>query len=315
MKAVILDSATLGDDIDLSPLSRVASVCEYRSTLPTEVEERIIDAEVVIVNKIKLGASNLENAKELRLICVTATGYDNIDTEYCQKRGIALYNVPKYSTDSVSQITVAMALTLASKLKEYTDFVSSGEYCTSGIANRLTPVYHELSSMTWGVVGGGAIGSRVASVAEALGCKVLMCRRRQDERYENCNIDDICRRSDIISLHVPLTEDTEGLINAQRISIMKKTAILINVARGKVTDEEALVKAIEEDRIGGIGIDVFSTEPFGTDHPYSRILNRPNVCLTPHMAWGSYESRARCVETIAKNITSFENGNPENRII
>ena len=315
MKAVILDSATLGDDIDLSPICRVATVREYRATLPTEVEDRIADAEVIIVNKIKLGEFNLENAKKLRLICVTATGYDNIDTAYCQKRGIALYNVPKYSTDSVSQITVAMALSLASKLKEYRDFVSSGEYSASGIANRLTPVYHELSAMTWGVVGGGAIGSRVASIAEALGCKVLMCRRQQDERYENCNIDDICRRSDIISIHVPLTEETEGLINEQRISTMKKNAIVINVARGRVVDEGALVKAIEEDRIGGIGIDVFSTEPFGTEHPYSKILDRPNVCLTPHMAWGSFESRARCVEIVAKNITSFESGCDTNRII
>ena len=315
MKAVILDSATLGDDIDLSPLSRVASVCEYRSTLPAEVEERITDAEVVIVNKIKLGASNLENAKELRLICVTATGYDNIDTEYCKKRGIALYNVPKYSTDSVSQITVAMALTLASKLKEYTDFVSSGEYCTSGIANRLTPVYHELSSMTWGIVGGGAIGSKVAHVAKAIGSHVLVCRRKPDDRYEQVDIDELCQRSDIISLHVPLTDDTRGMISRERIAKMKPGAILINVARGAVTDETALADAIESGHLGGLGIDVYSKEPFGTDHPFYRLLGRENVCLTPHMAWGSAESRARCVATMAENITRFFAGNPQNRIV
>ena len=315
MKTVILDSATLGDDIDLSPINNIADVCEYRSTLPCEVEERVRDAEVIIANKIKLGRHNLEGAKALRLICVTATGYDNVDTSYCLERGIALYNVPKYSTDSVSQITVAMALTLVCRLEEYRQYVNSGEYSLSGVANKLTPVYHELSSMTWGIVGGGAIGSRVAGIAEAFGCKVLVCRRQQDEKYETCDIDELCRRSDIISLHVPLTEQTENLINEQRISLMKKNAIVINVARGKVADEEALTRAIEEGRIGGLGIDVFSKEPFDTEHPYSRILGHPNVCLTPHMAWGSAEARARCVSVVAKNILSFYEGSDTNRIV
>ena len=315
MKTVILDSATLGDDIDLSPIKNIAEVHEYRATLPCEIKERIIDAEVVIVNKIKLGRHNLDDARSLRLICVTATGYDNIDTEYCKERGIALCNVPKYSTDSVAQITVAMALTLVCRLEEYRQYVNSGEYSRSGVANKLTPVYHELSSMTWGIVGGGAIGSRVAGIAEALGRKVIMCRRNKDEKYETCNIDDLCRRSDIISLHVPLTNETEHLINEQRISLMKKNAIVINVARGKVADEEALVRAIETGRIGGIGIDVFSKEPFEPDHPYERILGRPNVCLTPHMAWGSAEARARCVSVVAENILAFISKTNTNRIV
>lgn len=315
MKAVILDSATLGDDIDLSPIKSIAEVHEYRATRSFEVEERIKNADAVIVNKIKLGRDNLKDAKNLRLICVTATGYDNIDTAYCKERGIALYNVPKYSTDSVSQITVAMALTLVCRLDEYRQFVNSGEYSRSGIANKLTPVYHELSSMTWGVVGGGAIGSRVANIAEALGCRVLMCRRKQDEKYETCSIDDLCRRSDVISLHVPLTAETEHLINEQRISLMKKNAIIINMARGRVADEDALVRAVEAERIGGIGIDVYAEEPFDTKHPYARILGRPNVCLTPHMAWGSAEARARCVSVVAQNILSFCSGSSTNRIV
>ena len=315
MKAVILDSATLGEDIDLSPIKRVCELTEYRATGENDICKRISDAEVIIVNKIKLGAHNLCHAKNLKLICVTATGYDNIDTAYCKERGIALYNVPGYSTDSVAQLTVAMALSLVNHLSEYTDFVNSGAYTASGVANKLTPVYHEMSSITWGVVGGGAIGSRVAEIATALGCRVLLCRRREDTRYETCDIDTLCSRADIISLHVPLNDGTRKMIDQNRITKMKKGAILINVARGAVTDEAAVTEAVESGHLGGIGIDVFTEEPFSEEHPYNRILGRSNVCLTPHMAWGSYESRARCVSVIADNIISFSSENNTNRIV
>lgn len=315
LKIVILDSATLGTDIDLSPIYSVGDVSEYRSTEDGEIANRISNADVVITNKIKLGEHNLENAASLKLICVAATGYDNIDTEYCKKRGISLYNVPAYSTDSVAQITAAMALSLVEHLEEYQSFVRSGEYCASGVANRLSPVYHELSSMTWGIVGGGAIGSRVAELASAFGCRVLMCRRKPDERYPTCDIDALCERSDIISLHVPLNEGTRNMINKERISRMKNGAIIINVARGAVADEEALTEGIESGKLGGIGIDVFTKEPFDNNHPYNRILNRKNVILTPHMAWGSFESRTRCINVMAKNIKAFEQGDPTNKIV
>lgn len=315
MKIVILDSSTLGEDIDLSPIYSVGDVTEYKSTAPEAVEERLKDAEAVVVNKIKLGRHNLEGASSLRLICVTATGYDNVDTEYCKQRGIALYNVPAYSTDSVAQLTVAMALSLACNLNDYTDFVNSGEYSASGVANRLVPVYHELSSMTWGVVGGGAIGSRVAEIATALGCRVMVCRRKRDERYKTADIDTLCESSDIISLHVPLTEETAGLISRERIEKMKKGAILINVARGAVTDEAAVAEAIENGPLGGLGVDVYSREPFGAEHPYTGLLGRRNVLLTPHMAWGAYEARGRCIRIISQNILSFIEQKNINRIV
>lgn len=315
MKIVLLDTATLGYDLDLSPITSLGDAVEYENTAPEQIAQRLRGANVAVLNKLKLNASNLSEAKDLKLICVAATGYDNIDTEYCRAHGIALCNVPGYSTDSVAQITLAMALSLASKLTEYNSFVHSGDYTASGVANKLTPVYHELSSMTWGIVGGGAIGSRVARVAEAMGCKVLVCRRKPDNRYEQVDIDEICRRSDIISLHVPLTDQTRGMISRERIASMKPGAILINVARGAVTDEQALADAIETGHLGGLGIDVYSKEPFGTDHPFYRLLGRENVCLTPHMAWGSAESRARCVATMAENITRFFAGNAQNRIV
>ena len=315
MKIVILDSATLGDDIDLSPIYGVGEVTEYRATSPSELAERIMDAEAIVVNKIRLGEAQLEYAKALKLICVTATGYDNIDVVYCKNRGIALCNVPAYSTDSVAQVSVAMALSLVCHLNEYSAFVNSGEYSASGIANRLTPVYRELSSMTWGIVGGGAIGSRVAQIATALGAKVLVCRRSRDERYENADIDRICRESDVISLHIPLTDETRGLISRERIAKMKRTAILINSARGAVADEEAIADAIENNRLGGVGIDVYSTEPFGSEHPFRRIVGKSNVILTPHMAWGAYEARTRCVRIISENVLCFINQKYVNRIV
>lgn len=316
MKIVILDKMTLGDDIDLSPLYRLdAEIKAFDSTSPDKVEERIKDADVVIINKIKLGENNLSAASKLKLICVAATGYDNIDLKYCASRNISLCNVPGYSTESVAQLTVGMALYLVMHLDDYRGFVNSGEYTGSGIANRLVPVYHEMFSLTWGIVGGGAIGKRVADIASNLGCNVLMCRRKDDEKYKNVTIDEICKNSDIISLHVPLTESTCNMINSERIDKMKDGAVFINVARGKVADEAALAKAVKDGKLGGLGIDVYSKEPFPKDHPYSDIMNMKNVCLTPHMAWGAAEARNRCLSIVAENIRLFFEGKAVNKII
>ena len=315
MNIVVLDAATLGEDLDLTPLSAVGTVTVYQTTTPDQIAARVQGAQVVLVNKIKLNATTLAGVTTLKLICVAATGYDNIDLDYCRARGIALYNVPGYSTDSVAQVTAAMALSLCTHLTEYRQFVHSGAYSSGGVANRLTPVYHELSSLTWGVVGGGGIGSRVAQIAQALGCRVLMCRRKPDHRFEQVDIDTLCRQSDIVSLHVPLTDDTRHLIDRARLNSMKDGAVLINVARGAVTDEQAVVEAVESGKLGGLGVDVYSLEPFGNDHPFTRLLHRDNVCFTPHMAWGSAEARQRCLSVMIDNIRAFESGNDRNRIV
>ena len=314
MKIAILDAATLGEDVDLTPLRSLGETVEYATTAPEEVHGRISDADVVVINKIKLNGTNLADTT-VKLICVAATGYDNIDTVYCKANGIALCNVPGYSTDSVAQLTVSMVLSLATHLPEYNSYVASGAYSASGVANKLTPIYHEISSMTWGVVGGGGIGSKVAQVAEAFGCKVLMCRRKPDSRYEQVSLEELCERSDIVTLHVPLSDETRGMISEEMIVKMKNGVILVNVARGAVTDEEALTRAVEEGKIGGLGVDVYSAEPFPVSHPFTRILGRENVCLTPHMAWGSHEARNRCVAEMGKNIASFYGGDTRNRIV
>lgn len=314
MRIAILDKDTLGEDISLQPISRLGETAEYGSTGNDEVRERIKDAEVVVVNKIRLGSCNLSDTA-VRLICVAATGYDNIDLDYCRSHGIALANVPGYSTDSVAQLTVSMALSLVTHLTEYRNFVHSGEYSSSSVANRLIPVYHELSSMKWGVIGGGGIGMRVADIAKSLGCRVAVCRRKAEGEYPIEDIDTIIETSDIISVHLPLNDETRGIINHERIERMKNTAVFINTARGAVTDEEALANAILSHKISALGVDVYSKEPFSKEHPFSKLLGLDNVCLTPHMAWGSQEARRRCIDEIGKNIEAYQNGITRNRIL
>lgn len=309
MKITVLDSATLGDDLDLSPLSEVGETEVYKNTALDEVSVRIAGSDVVVINKIKLNESNLSSARNLKLICIAATGYDNIDVAYCKKAGIAVCNVVGYSTHSVSQITVATVLSLACHLPEHSETVKSGRYTASGVANSLTPVYHELAGKTWGIVGYGNIGRQVGKVAEAFGCRVIASRRSG-----GASVEEVCRESDIITIHTPLNDSTRGLISREMIALMKKDVIVVNAARGLVTDERAIADAVKEGRIGAFGSDVFSVEPFGTDHPFYEIKDLPNVCLTPHMAWGAYEARVRCLSEIVENIKSFKNGDTRSRV-
>jgi len=313
MNIVVLDKDTLGEDIELSALAAVGTLTVYGNTAPEQVKERLQDADVAVLNKIKLQEKNLAGTK-VRLICVAATGYDNIDTDYCRRADVALCNVPGYSTDSVAQLTLAMALSLATRLGEYTEYVNDGRYTASGVANKLTPVFHELAGKTWGVVGGGGIGRRVARLAQAFGCKVLMCRRAKETEFETADMDRLCLESDILSLHCPLTDQTRGMLSAERIAAMKEGAMVINTARGAVTDEAALAQAVKAGRIA-LGCDVYSTEPFGESHPFYELRGLPQVCLTPHMAWGAFEARMRCMEEIAKNIVSFYKKEERNRIV
>lgn len=309
MKITVLDSATLGDDLDLSPLSAVGETEIYKNTAPSEVAARIAESDAVVINKIKLGESNLANAKNLKLICIAATGYDNIDVAYCKEKGIAVCNVVGYSTHSVAQITVATVLSLACHLPEHCETVKSGRYTASGVANSLTPVYHELAGKTWGIIGCGNIGKQVGRVAEAFGCRIIASRRSG-----GATVEEVCRESDIITIHTPLNDSTRGLISREMIALMKKDVIIANAARGAVIDERAIADAVKEGRIGAFGSDVFSVEPFGEDHPFYEIKDLPNVCLTPHMAWGAYEARVRCLSEIVENIKSFQKGDTRSRV-
>lgn len=310
MKITVLDADTLGKDLDLSPLSEVGEVEVYRNSRPEEVADRITDSDVVVINKVKLNAGNLSGARSLKLICIAATGYDNIDTVFCRENSIGLCNVPGYSTQSVAQLTVSMALALFTKLGEYNSYVRSGEYTAGGVANRLEPVYHEIYGKTWGIVGYGNIGRQVGRVAEALGCNVIYNRRSG-----GTPLDELVRRSDIISLHTPLNDGTRGIISREMLAEAKPDAVIINTARGAVCDEQAIADAIIEGKLGGFATDVYSAEPFGETHPMYRIKDLPNVILTPHMAWGAYEARVRCLDVIVSNIRSYLDGGNQNRVV
>lgn len=314
MKIVFLDALTLGEDIDLSSFNELGGIEVYPTSTREQILQRTRDCDVVITNKLKLNRDTLANAEKLKLICVTATGYDNIDIEFARQRKIGVCNVVGYSTDNVAQITVGFALDLMNRMTEYRRSVSSGDYSRRGVANILTPTYHEISGKTWGIIGLGNIGKRVASVAQALGCKVIVNKRSPVEDFECVDIDTICRESDIISVHTPLNDGTRNLIDASAVSKMKDGAILINVARGAVTDEKAIAEAVKSGKLGGFACDVYSTEPFGEEHPFYEIKDMDNVILTPHMAWGSYEARVRLCDEVKKNIIAFFEEEIRNRI-
>lgn len=314
MKITLLDAKTLGEGLDISVLSRFGEIESYDYSAYDEIANRIETSDVILINKVKIDETTLALAKNLKLICIFATGYDNIDLAACDKRGIAVCNVKGYSTHSVAQLTILMALTLLEKINDYTEFVRDGSYTRSGIPNRLIPISHELYGKTWGIIGAGAIGKQVAKVAEAFGCRVLAFKRTPDESLNCVSLDTLIRESDVISLHTPLNDGTRGLIGERELDIMKKDAILINVARGAVTDENAVAEAVLSGKIGGFATDVYSVEPFGESHPMQRLINCKNVMLTPHMAWGTLEARIKCLDEIVLNIESFLSGGKRNRV-
>ena len=310
----VLDRAAMGLDTPFAPLYELGEVITYDYTNKAELAERICDADIIVVNKIKITREVMLSAKKLRLICLFATGYDNVDVFAASELGIAVCNVPGYSTDSVAQITVATVLSLVSRLPVYSGYVKSGEYSASGRANMLEPTYHEIRGMTWGIIGYGNIGRAVGRVAEALGARVIVNKRTPDPEAENADIDRLCAESDIITIHCPLNEQTRGLIEKERISIMKRGVVIVNTARGAVTNENDVADAVLEGKIGAFGSDVYSDEPMTTEHPFNKIKSLQNVILTPHMAWGAYEARARCVDIISENISNFIDGKIKNRV-
>ena len=314
MLVKVLDRSSLGDDLCLEKLSAFGKVEVYDRSDRGELKERIRDAEVIVINKLRIDKEILDEAYKLRIVCVFATGYDNIDLAECRRRGIAVCNVPGYSTDSVALFTVSTVLNLVTHLGVYSEYVSNGNYTRSRVANLLAPPYSELRGKTWGIVGYGNIGKAVGRVAEAFGCCVLVNKRTAVEGIGCVDIDTLCKESDIITLHCPLNDGTRGLINKSRLSLMKRDAILVNEARGAVVDSDAVAEAILAGRLGGFGSDVYEQEPFDEKHPYNKIMGRENVILTPHAAWGAYEARCRCRDSICDNIRSFVNGDSLNRV-
>ena len=315
MKITVLDAATLGEDVTFEKWEALGNLTVYKYTYASEVVPRLKDSDIAIINKVKMTDEVIKSLPKLKLICVTATGYDNISLSACKERGVALCNVKGYSTHSVAQVTMSLVLSLMTHLDEYCDSVKNGEYQNSGIENRLTPVFHELYGKTFGIVGLGNIGRQVARIAEAFGCNVLCFKRTPDPNYCCVDLETLLKNSDIVTLHLPLNDQTEKIIGKKELSLMKPNAILVNVSRGAVTDEKAVAEALKNHTIGGFATDVYSVEPMENISPLNEIKDFENVLLTPHMAWGAYESRIRCINEIAENIAAYIKNERRNRIV
>ncbi len=313
MKITVLDRVSFGMDLDFDCLKKYGEITVYDKTTADDVLEKVENADILLLNKVKLTDAVFERAKNLKLVCEFATGFDNIDIASAKAHGVAVCNVPAYSTDSVALFTVATALSLAAHLREYNTFVADGSYSESGFPNKLTPLYHELAGKTWGILGLGNIGKKVAAVASAFGMKVICTKRTPTDLYPTVDIDTLCKESDILSVHCPLNDGTRGIINKARLAEMKPDAILVNEARGAVVNEADVAQAIMDGTLGGYGADVFAEEPFSKNHPFYAIKDRSNVLLTPHAAWGSVEARNRCLSIVCQNIESFLAGDTLNR--
>lgn len=318
MKICILDAKTLGDDLEFSELDQLGSLYVYPVTPPEKVVERIKGCDAVITNKVVLNAGNLASAPTVRLICVAATGTNNIDLEYARQQKIMVCNVAGYSTPSVVQHTFAMLFYLLETTAYYDQYVKSDQYAGNDIFTHLGRPFWEIEGKTWGIIGLGTIGKSVAKTAQSFGCRVIYYStsgKNINNNYERVDLAELLQRSDIISIHAPLNQDTMNLLDYERIKLMKPQAILLNLGRGGIVNEEDLARALNENLIGAAGLDVLEKEPINKDNPLLKIKNPEKLLITPHIAWASQEARRRLVHEIALNIQGFLQGAPRNVVV
>ena len=320
MKILILDAATFGEDIDISKFNELGEVTVYAKSTKKEALERLeaVNPDAVITNKVVIGNDEMQTAPNLKIILEAATGYNNIDIECARTLRIKVANVAGYSTMSVVQHTFALFFYLYEKMRYYDDYVKSGEYSKSTIFTNFSNVFGELAGKTWGIVGLGHIGSRVADAARAFGCKVVYYSasgNTYDTEYEKVDLDTLLKESDIISIHAPLNQYTKDLFNYENLKKMKKSAYLINVGRGHIVNDADLAKALNEGEIAGAGLDVLTTEPMPADNPLLAIKDSNKLVITPHNAWATYEARVRLLDEIYNNLNSFINGEERNLVV
>lgn len=315
MKIVILERNSVGLDTSVDEISAFGDVTSYPNTTAADVKEKIKDAEIIIANKAPLNEDTLKDALHVKLICEFATGYDNVDLAYCKSRGIKVANVVNYSTDAVAQHTFALCFYVLEKLRHYDEYVKSGAYAAQDRFSNFDLPFTELSGKTWGIVGMGNIGRKVAGIAQAFGCRVIFYSASGQStctEYERVDFDTLLKESDFLSLHCPLSDKTRNLINLEALKKMKRSAILVNVARGPVVNDGDLYTALMEEYIAGAGLDVTGTEPMKDTNPLSKIKDSSRLIITPHLAWASTEARRRCVLETCKNIEAFLNGRERN---
>ena len=315
-KIVVLDSKTLGN-VNFDKLKEFGEVVLYEKTKAEEIEERVKDASIILTNKVVLNKDNLKNAEKLEIICETATGFNNIDIEYAKSKNIAVTNVAGYSTPTVAQHTFATLLHLYDKIGYYDEFVKSGEYSKSGMFTNLDKPFNDIEGKKWGIVGLGNIGKKVAKIAEAFGAEVVYYStsgKNNNSDYKRVELDELLSESDIISIHSPLNTNTQGLFNYDNLKKMKKSAVLINMGRGPIVVEKDLAKAIDENIIAGVALDVFSVEPMPENSSLLKIKNKEKIVMTPHIAWASIEARERLFNDLIENIKAFYRGEKRNRV-
>ncbi len=308
MKIVFLDAGTIGEDIDLSGYKSLGEVVTYGFSTKEQARERTRDADIIILNKVEIDEYSVGEAAHLKLVCVTATGTNNLDKEYLAQRGIEWRNVAGYSTESVAQHTFAMLFYLMEKLSYYDSYVKSGAYVNDVMFTHFAKVFHELNGKTWGIIGLGNIGRRVADIAKMFGCKVIYYStsgQNTQPDYPRVDFRRLLEESDVVSVHAPLNEKTRGLMDRDAFAAMKKTAIFLNLGRGAIVDEQALADALETETIAAAGLDVLSKEPMCADNPLRECKDSGRLLITPHIAWASVEARTRLMEIILGQIKEF----------
>lgn len=308
MKIVFLDAKSVGEDIDLSKYSELGEFVCYDFTTPEELPERVLDTDVIITNKCTINENSVGSAKHLKLVCVTATGTNNLDMQYLEQNGIAWRNVAGYSTESVAQHTFAMLFYLLEKLNYYDAYVKDGKYANDTSFTHFAEHFHEINGKTWGIIGLGNIGRRVADIAKMFGANVIYYSttgKNTQEGYNRVDFDTLLATSDIISVHAPLTPETEKLMDAEAFSKMKSSAIFINVGRGAIVNEQELADAIDNHVIAAAGLDVLTEEPMNPNSPFLHIKDSKRLLITPHIAWASVEARTNLMDIVYNQIKDY----------
>lgn len=316
VKIVILERNSVGVDTPVDCFEELGEVtCYPNTTTAEEVRERTKDADIIVANKARLNEESLRESPDVKLICEFATGFDNCDLAYCNSRGIKVANVADYCTDMVAQHTFTLMLTLLQKLPHYDEYVKSGAYAAQDRFSNFDEPFTELAGKTWGIVGMGHIGKKVAQIATAFGCRVIfhsVTGKSTVTEYEQVDKDTLLRESDFLSLHCPLSDLTRDFIDKEALRKMKKTAVLVNVARGPVVNNTDLYDALMNGEIMAAGLDVLEKEPLQLSNPLSKIKDSNRLIITPHLAWASVEARFRCVNEAYLNAKAFLNGEPRN---
>lgn len=318
MKICILDAQTLGADIDLAPLKACGEVVVYPLTSLEEIGERVSDVDVIVTNKVLLNEQTLKTAKNLKLIALTATGFNNIDLDYVKSKGIGVANVAGYSTKSVAQHTFAMLFNILEQLNFYDQYVKTKAYAESPTFAHIAKSFYEINHKTWGIIGMGDIGKEVARLAEAFGAKVMYYStsgKNNSINYKRVSLEELLGESEIISIHAPLNEQTYNLIGYQEIAKMKPQAILMNLGRGGIINEKDLARALDENLIRGAALDVLEKEPIDKENPLYHVKDNSKWLVTPHIAWASFEARTLLIEEVALNIQYFQQGKQRGRVV